>query len=147
MNSPWSNQLKDVNKRVHLVAKDGNQTGNWYDNIQNLTVDNPSSMYPRATINDPNDNDAFSDRYIEDGSYLRLKSISLTYNFPKKWLAPLQIQSLSIYGNIQNLFTITGYDGYDPEIGASGQSVILQNIDNYRYPSQRIYTFGLKLAF
>ena len=84
---------------------------------------------------------------IEDGSYLRLKSISLTYNFPKKWLAPLQIQSLSIYGNIQNLFTITGYDGYDPEIGANGQSVILQNIDNYRYPSQRIYTFGLKLAF
>lgn len=45
MNSPWSNQLKDVNKRVHLVAKDGNQTGNWYDNISNLTVDNPNSMY------------------------------------------------------------------------------------------------------
>lgn len=60
---------------------------------------------------------------------------------------PLQLNSVSIYGNIQNLFTISGYDGYDPEIGANGQSVILQNIDNYRYPSQRIYTFGLKVQF
>ena len=76
MNSPWSNQLKDGNKRVHLVAKDGNYTGNWSITFSNLTVDNPSSMYPRASINDPNDNDAFSDRYIEDGSYVRLKSMA-----------------------------------------------------------------------
>jgi len=54
---------------------------------------------------------------------------------------------VQVYGNIQNLFTISSYDGYDPEIGAQGQSVILQGIDNYRYPSQRIYTFGLKVKF
>ena len=54
---------------------------------------------------------------------------------------------MQVYANVQNLFTITGYDGYDPEIGANGQNVLLQGIDYYRYPSSRIYTFGLKLNF
>ena len=58
-----------------------------------------------------------------------------------------KLEWVQVYGNIQNLFTICGYDGYDPEIGSNGQSVILQGIDNYRYPSQRIYTVGLKVKF
>jgi len=88
-----------------------------------------------------------SDRFVENGSYLRLKTLSLAWNLPKTWLKPLKLEWVQIYGNVQNLFTICGYDGYDPEIGAQGQSVILQGIDNYRYPSQRIYTFGLKVKF
>ena len=66
---------------------------------------------------------------------------------PQPLAQAARIDWLQVYGNISNLFTITGYDGYDPEIGAAGQSVILQGIDNYRYPSQRIYTFGLKMKF
>ena len=54
---------------------------------------------------------------------------------------------MQVYANVQNVFTITGYDGYDPEIGANGQSVILQGIDYYRYPSSRIFNFGLKVSF
>ena len=66
---------------------------------------------------------------------------------PKKWISKVNLDWVQIYANAQNLFTITGYDGYDPEIGANGQSVILQGIDNYRYPSQRIYNVGLKVRF
>lgn len=143
----YGNMMKEVAgyAKVGLIDPNGSAT-----DINNVYVTNPdlaTAQRISTAGQNQNDNNRVSSRFIEDGSYLRLKSISLTYNFPKKWLAPLQIQSLSIYGNIQNLFTITGYDGYDPEIGANGQSVILQNIDNYRYPSQRIYTFGLKLAF
>lgn len=143
----YGNMMSEVAgyAKVGLIDPNGSAT-----DINNVYVTNPdlaTAQRISTAGQNQNDNNRVSSRFVEDGSYLRLKSISLTYNFPKKWLAPLQIQSLSIYGNIQNLFTITGYDGYDPEIGASGQSVIMQNIDNYRYPSQRIYTFGLKLAF
>ena len=143
----YGNMMKEVAgyAKVGLIDPNGSAT-----DINNVYVTNPdlaTAQRISTAGQNQNDNNRVSSRFIEDGSYLRLKSISLTYNFPKKWLAPLQIRSLSIYGNIQNLFTITGYDGYDPEIGANGQSVLLQNIDIYRYPSQRIYTFGLKLAF
>lgn len=143
----YGNMMKEVAgyAKVGLIDPNGSAT-----DINNVYVTNPdlaTAQRISTAGQNQNDNNRVSSRFVEDGSYLRLKSISLTYNFPKKWLAPLQIRSLSIYGNIQNLFTITGYDGYDPEIGANGQSVLLQNIDNYRYPSQRIYTFGLKLAF
>lgn len=143
----YGNMMKEVTgyAKIGLIDPNGSAT-----DINNVYVTNPdlaTAQRISTAGQNQNDNNRVSSRFVEDGSYLRLKSISLTYNFPKKWLAPLQIQSLSIYGNIQNLFTITGYDGYDPEIGANGQSVLLQNIDNYRYPSQRIYTFGLKLAF
>ena len=147
MNSPWSNQLKDVNKRVHLVAKDGNYTGNWYDNIENLTVDNVNSKYPRATINDPNDNDAFSDRYIEDGSYLRLKSLTLGYTFDQKLIQKIGLTNVRLTLNATNLFTITGYDGYDPEVGLSTQSANVYGLDFGRYPSPTTVTFGLNVSF
>lgn len=94
-----------------------------------------------------NANERVSSRFVEDGSYLRLKSLSLAYNVPGKWLSKAKIEWLQIYANAQNLFTITGYDGYDPEVGSMGQSVILQGIDNGRYPSQRIYNVGIKLNF
>lgn len=147
MNSPWSNQLKDVNKRVHLVPIDGNYTTNWYENIENLTVDNLNSKYPRATINDPNDNDAFSDRYIENGSYLRLKSLTLGYTFDQKLIQKVGLTNVRLTLSATNLFTITGYDGYDPEVGLSTQSANVYGLDFGRYPSPTTVTFGLNVSF
>ena len=94
-----------------------------------------------------NTNNRISSAFVENGSYIRLKSLSLAWNLPRRWTQKIGIDWCQIYANIQNLFTITGYDGYDPEVGAQGQSVILQGLDNGRYPSQRIYNFGLKLNF
>ncbi len=147
MNSPWSNQLTEVNKRARLTAIDGNVTGSWYDNITNIMVSNPDASLPRASINDPNDNDAFSSRYIENGSYLRLKSVTLGYTFDKKLIQKIGLTNLRLTFNATNLFTITGYDGYDPEIGLSTASANVFGLDNGRYPSPTSFTFGLNASF
>ena len=102
---------------------------------------------PRATINDPNDNDRWSDRYIEDGSYIRLKNLALGYNFPKNLIKKWGLESLRLSCNIQNLLTLTKYDGYDPEIGISTQSPNVMGLDNARYPSPTTYSFGLNVSF
>ena len=160
MNSTWTNQLIDVNNRAILEPinpnkdysggidrGDGQLIYYWYDDITNVQLKNPNTSMPRASINDPNDNDRWSDRYIEDGSYVRLKNISLGYTFPKKMITRWGLESLRLYCNIQNLLTITGYDGYDPEIGASTQSANVMGLDNARYPSPTTYSFGLNVSF
>ena len=160
MNSSWTNQLSDVNHRAVLQPIDASKdysmgvdrgdgvlVYNWYDDISNIRVSNPDALLPRLTLGDPNDNDRWSDRYIEDGSYIRLKNLSLGYTFTKKALRSLGIESLRLYTNIQNLLTITGYDGYDPEIGASTQSANVMGLDNGRYPSPTTYSFGLNISF
>lgn len=78
---------------------------------------------------------------------ISIYNISLGYTFPKKWMRRLQIDHLRLYVNIQNLWTITGYKGYDPEVGALNYNVLLRGVDDARYPSQRIYTFGLNFNF
>lgn len=116
--------------------------------ISNVRVSNPGqAKVQRITANDANDNNRMSDRFIEDGSYLRIKNIALGYTFPRSWMEKIGIESLRIYANVQNAFTFTKYKGYDPEIGAYHQNVLTRGIDYARYPSQRIYTFGLNLGF
>ena len=143
----WGNKMSEVANYavVDMIDPNGSAT-----DISNVYVSNPSTASVQrisAAGTSLNDNNRVSSRFVEDGSYIRLKNISLSWNLPKKWLTPLTLDWVQVYGTIQNLFTISGYDGYDPEIGAVGQSVILQGIDNYRYPSQRIYTVGLKVKF
>lgn len=121
----------------------------WYYDVTNVKVANSDTYIPRASINDPNDNDRVSDRYVEDGSYIRLKNISLGYTFPKAWIKKLGLENLRLYGNIQNLLTITKYDGYDPEIGASTADAqgYTYGVDNGRYPSPTVYSFGMNITF
>jgi hypothetical protein len=88
-----------------------------------------------------------SDRYVEDGSYLRIQNISLGYTLPKKWLQKTPIQNLKIYANLQNVYTWTKYKGYDPEVGSLYGNTLYNGIDYGRYPSPRIYTFGLNVSF
>lgn len=128
--------------RVELIDPDGERT------LNNMHVTNAgSAKVQRITPYNANDNNRQSDRFVEDGSYLRLKNIALGYNLPRKWLQKIGIESVRVYCNVQNAFTITGYDGYDPEIGSYNQNVKLTGIDFARYPSQRIYTFGMNVNF
>lgn len=153
MNSAWTNQLNSVSNRAQLVPIDPDKVyangEKWYNDITNVKVANPGTKTPRASINDPNDNDRISDRYVEDGSYLRIKNISLGYTFPKKWIEKARIENIRIYCNIQNLYTFTKYSGYDPEVGASTQDStgLTYGIDNGRYPSPTMYSFGLNITF
>lgn len=151
MNSAWENQLNSVTGRARLEPIDPDKvypSGQyWYDDVTNVRVSNPEAAIPRASIQDPNDNDRISDRYVEDGSYIRLKNITLGYTFPSNLIKKFGINNLRLYANIQNLLTITGYDGYDPEIGASTQSTNVYGLDYGRYPSPTVYSFGLNISF
>lgn len=154
MNSTWTNQLQSVvSKRARLepidptiVYADGSK---WFDHIDNVRVKNPGTKIPHTSINDPNDNDRISDRYVEDGSFLRIKNITLGYTFPKALLNKAKIENLRVYVNIQNLYTFTKYTGYDPEVGASTQDStgLTYGLDNGRYPSPAMYSFGLNITF
>ena len=89
-------------------------------------------------------NDVYS-RFVEDGSFLRLKNITLGYTLPKKWTSKFYVSRLRVYATGQNLFCVTGYSGYDPEVNiATG---LTPNIDYDRYPRSRTYTFGAQLTF
>ena len=162
MNSLWVNQnATAIRDRAQLVPIDpdkdysqgvvvnGVTVWHWFDDITNVKVENSGTKIPRPTRKDPNDNDRMSSRYIEDGSYLRIKNITLGYTFPKKWMQKIKFDNLRVYCNIQNLYTFTKYTGYDPEVGASTQDSkgYAFGVDNGRYPSPTTYSFGVSVTF
>jgi TonB-dependent starch-binding outer membrane protein SusC len=128
--------------RIGLIDAEGSAT-----DISNVYITNPGTTVSRITLTDYNDNTRTSSHFIEDGSYLRIKNIILGYNLPRALCSRYKIDGLRVYLNVQNLFTFTKYSGYDPEIGAQRQNVLLSSIDQGRYPTQRIWTFGLNLNF
>lgn len=124
------------------------------DNIYNVHVIGGKKNMPRMSTNDLNENNRVSSNIIEDGSYLRLQSVNLSYTFPSAITSLLRINRLKLYCNITNLFTITKYSGYDPEVGMArdqysnyAQSALLNGFDAGRYPSPRTFTFGLNVGF
>jgi TonB-dependent starch-binding outer membrane protein SusC len=112
------------------------------------TPGNTSTKIPRAVGGDPNGNARVSTRWIEDGSYLRLKNIMIGYNFTPNTLRWTKgsVQRLRIYISSQNLFTITKYKGWDPEIG-SRRTTLTNGIDYGQYPSPRSFQFGVQVGF
>lgn len=99
-----------------------------------------SNSMPRAVFGDPNQNTRVSDRFVENGSYLRLKNITLSYTFPKQWLQKAQIENARLSLSCENVATITGYSGFDLEVGING-------IDQNRYPISRTFSLGLNFNF
>ena len=91
-------------------------------------------------------NDVYS-RFVEDGSFLRLKNITLGYTFPREWTKKLKVSKLRVYGQAQNLFCITGYSGYDPEVSMRASNPMTPGLDWGAYPKSRIFTVGLDLQF
>lgn len=91
-------------------------------------------------------NDVYS-RFIEDGSFLRLKNVTLGYTLPHKWTRKFQISKLRLYATGQNLFCVTGYSGYDPEVNSAGNNPMTPGLDWGAYPKSRVFTFGIDLQF
>jgi len=102
---------------------------------------------PRPATNDFNRNNRMSTRFIEDGSYIRVQNLSISYIVPEQFAKKIHLKNLKLYVNGQNLHTFTKYSGYDPEIGAYNQSSLLQNIDRGRYPTPRMFTLGINVGF
>ncbi len=150
MASTWTNQIADkIADRAVLVPADGVYSDGWFYDVNNVVVSNPKTKTPRATSSDPNDNDRISDRYVEDASYIRLKNLTLGYTLPKNVLGKAHMENVRVYVNIQNLWTLTKYSGYDPEVGASTQDStgLTYGLDNGRYPSPTMYSCGVNITF
>jgi TonB-linked SusC/RagA family outer membrane protein len=144
MTNVFGNQAETVFNRAQYALVDPN--GSDLDPA-NVYLANPGTDIPRPTTTDNNRNNRMSDRFIEDGSYIRLQNLLLGYTFPAEWTRKARVERLRLYFNAQNLKTWTNYSGYDPEIGAFNQDPLLQNVDMGRYPTPRVFTFGVDLDF
>ncbi|MFN2394078.1 MAG: SusC/RagA family TonB-linked outer membrane protein [Bacteroidales bacterium] len=100
---------------------------------------------PRASENDPNANNRISSRFVEDGSYARLKNLTFSYNVKREWVQRIGAQSARIFFTGANLITVTNYSGMDPEVNYRGDSNLLRATDFFTYPQARTYTFGINL--
>ncbi|MTK52992.1 TonB-dependent receptor [Paludibacter sp.] len=109
------------------------------ETLKRWTGEGTITSMPRAVYNDPNKNTRPSDRYIEDGSYVRIKNVKLGYTLPTQTLKKIYLTNLRFYVSIENLCTFTKYTGFDPEVGASG-------IDNNVYPVTRTYSIGVNIG-
>lgn len=115
--------------------------------LRRWTPDNRNTDIPRAIGGGKVDNVRNSTRFVEDGSYLRLKSVTLTYNFKGAALKRAGIERLSVYTTGQNLLTFTKYTGFDPEVNAFGLSATELGIDYGTYPQARTLTVGANVEF
>ncbi len=127
------------------------------EGVQNVSIDyyqnrwtpsNPSNEYSRALASDENTlNNVPSSHWVESGSYVKLKNVTVGYTLPDVLAKKFMISRLRVYVSTQNLFTITKYDGLDPEIGIQNGNPIFNGVDNGVYPSSRFYTVGLTVTF
>jgi hypothetical protein len=140
----FDNQSMTVINRARTRFIEGGTDAN---NIDHVELINPETNMPRFDNGTENFNHYMSTRWIEDGTYVRLQNIRLAYTLPAALTSKARISRVQVYTNIQNLLTFTNYSGLDPQIGAFNQSPLQQNIDMGRYPSPRVYTFGLNVDF
>lgn len=127
--------LEDVTKGSNFLASC----------LDYWTPENKNASHPRLTWDDPNRNTrAESDRYLENGSYLRLRSVQLGYTFPQTWFKGA-IQHARVYINAENLFIITSYSGYSPDVNADNANY--RGFDNFIYPTNRTFMLGLNVTF
>lgn len=124
------------------TSKDNNKH---VDAMDYWTEDNRSNTQTRPSIVDENNNSRISSWFLEDASFARIKNLQLGYTLPQKFIGVFKISRLRVYANATNLYTLTKYKGYDPEVGSSNP--LSMGIDNGYYPIPRTYLFGLQIDF
>lgn len=133
----------DVYNYVRYRLESASSTNNQLTSVVNRwRAEGQATNTPKATYGDPMGNSRFSDRWIEDGSYLRMRTLSLTYDKPLK---QGMVKNVSIYLSANNLFTFTKYMGYDPEFSAN-PSVFAQGIDTGLEPQFKSATLGVRFG-
>ena len=135
------NQILNSNR---FELESGNGLSNaGVDMLDRWTPENPSNIYPRA--NRAADYLHMSDRYLEDGSFVKMKTLTFGYDLPLKTVSRMNLNKLKFYFTVQNVFTITKYTGFDPEVSRFGQDNTRLGYDYGGYPSSRTYILGLML--
>jgi TonB-linked SusC/RagA family outer membrane protein len=125
--------------KLELIDPAGSSTDPY-----NVRVTNPNTDIPGVRNDNTNGNVRFSDKFIEDGTFVRCKNISLGYTLSENLLKKMYVSALRVYANVTNAFTITKYSGMDPEVGS--WDPINAGIDNGFYPQSRRFTFGLNIT-
>ena len=137
----YGNDIFNANLMNITMESIANITKDAYDN--RWTPDNyENAKWPRATMTMTRSMKV-SDRYVEDGSYLKLKTLTLGYTFNPKWKG---VSSIHVYGNINNVFTLTKYSWFDPDVNAFGNDASRRGVDIFSYPASRTCAFGFKLV-
>jgi TonB-linked SusC/RagA family outer membrane protein len=128
---------------IESLKGDDNQLTTILDRWQN-----PGDVtdIPRATMTDPNNNNRTSSRFIEDGSYLRIKEVVLSYSFSDPLVKKMKLQNFKVFVSAYNLFTFTGYSGMDPEVNYAGNDNLRLGTDFFTYPQARKFIFGISLG-
>ena len=127
---------------IGSLSGETNVLREFYDN--RWTPENPNNEYTKVN---PSERNVFSDAQVEDASFLRVKNVTVGYNLPEKLLKKIKFGKFRVYGSANNLYTLTKYRGYDPEVNAFGQSHLLQGIDYGGYPLARSFVGGLQISF
>ncbi len=132
------------NDAVRAYERNANFTNKYAQVLERWTGPSTTNdaKNPRYTFSDPNNNARFSDRYVEDASFIKVKNILLGYTFNNKNVAKL-FKGLRVYAQVKNAFTFTKYTGFDPEIGATG--LLNTGVDRGAYPQARTYSFGIDI--
>lgn len=141
-------QGNDVYNGFRVYA---DQYGSWGDNhttraMNRWTPENPNTGEPRAIWGDPNQNTRASSRFVEDGSYIRLKNVILGYALPESLASRIGARTARVFVQGQNLLTRTDYSGWDPEVNAGGTSSITRAWDFYTLPQLRVFTVGVNVG-
>jgi hypothetical protein len=110
------------------------------------TPDNPSQTMPRISDSDPNSNSRISSRFVEDGSFLRLKNVTLSYFLPQKAAQRIKVQDAQLFIKANNVLTFTNFSGLDPEIGEFNNQSTNAGVAIGQYPVARTFTIGMKLG-
>lgn len=139
----YGNKIFNGLKFISLNPGGTGQNYNMDKDILNAwTPENTNTNIPRLVQGDPSGNySKVSDFYVENGSYLRLKNLTIGYSLPKEIYSKININRLRIYMTANNLFTITKYKGFDPEVGMNTYGV-----DTGRYPQARSFIFGVEIG-
>lgn len=141
----WSygNDILNANRMVFENPASKQNANMFASYTDRWTIDNPGSNMPRAKAIGSNE---YSSLYVEDGSFLKLKNISLGYNLPESVLKKIKIGSARIYVSADNIATLTGYSGADPEV-STRNSVLTPGFDWSAYPRAFTASFGLNVTF
>ena len=110
------------------------------------TPENTDGALPRFTNTNTN-NTAMSDRYVENGSYMRIQNLTVGYTLPARISSKVYISNLRVWVSAQNLYTFSGYSGYDPEVGVYNNQITLMNVDMGHYPNPRTFSVGANVTF
>lgn len=145
-----------VGNKIYNYPRYRLESGNFNGNMSTVLAnswrpDNQNTDIPRFSKTDGADNKwAYSDRWLEDGSYMRLKTLDIGYTLPKNLTKKVKLENVRIYTSMENLFTLTKYSGYTPDLGESSvagvsYNVFSRGIDQGRYPLPRTISFGIQV--